>query len=265
MLGTRHKGSLTWADLGTPDLPAASSFYASVLGWRADEGDEDFGGYVTYRSEGDAVAGGMTVPESQDAPAWTVYFRTPDVDATAKAVEEAGGTVAMEPMDVGELGRMTVCADPAGAGFGLWQAGTMQGFDAFGRTGACCWAELFTPDIEGATAFYGSVLGIQTFDVSYPTGSYTTLHPAEAGVDAMFGGVVEQSTDASEADGPAHWLPYFAVADCDAAAAAAGGGGGTVRVDPLDVPDVGRLARFADPFGARFAVLKPKPRQGDAE
>jgi len=27
-------------------------------------------------------------------------------------------------------------------------------------------------------------------------------------------------------------------------------------MEPQDIPDVGRIAMFADPFGARFAIIK---------
>jgi predicted enzyme related to lactoylglutathione lyase len=37
--------------------------------------------------------------------------------------------------------------------------------------------------------------------------------------------------------------------------------GGTVRLEPTDLPGVGRMARLADPHGARFAVLRPEPSQ----
>jgi predicted enzyme related to lactoylglutathione lyase len=78
----------------------------------------------------------------------------------------------------------------------------------------------------------------------------------------MFGGVVGSVGDPVEAGGDAYWLPYFAVTDVDAVAGRARERGGAVRLEPTDVPGVGRLARLADPFGARFAVLRPDPRQG---
>jgi predicted enzyme related to lactoylglutathione lyase len=34
-----------------------------------------------------------------------------------------------------------------------------------------------------------------------------------------------------------------------------------VRRAPTDIPGVGRVARLADPYGARFAVLRSAPRQ----
>ncbi|MDI3406648.1 VOC family protein [Streptomyces cavernicola] len=263
MLTTRFvTGSLTWTDVGTPDIDRANGFYGGVFGWASESAGEDFGGYVTYRSDGQSVAGGMQVPEADAPPAWSLYFRTPDIEATAKAVEQAGGTVVLEPVDVGELGRMAVFTDPTGAGFSAWQAGQMQGFEAVQRPGSLCWAELYTSDVAAASAFYSKALGLQTFEVPFPGGTYTTLYPEGTDAESMLGGVVSKEIDPLEAEGPSHWLPYFEVADCDAAAAKAGELGGSVGMPPKDLQDVGRIAKLTDPFGARFAVMRPAPRQG---
>ncbi|MGW0738097.1 VOC family protein [Streptomyces sp. NPDC002851] len=262
MLTTDFKtGSVNWADVGSPDIEAANSFYGGLFGWEAHAAEE-FGGYVTYRSDGKRVAGGMQVPSGQGAPAWAVYFQTPDVDATVKAVEGAGGTVVLQPMDVGDLGRMAICEDSAGATFGLWQPGTMKGLESLMATGSLCWIELYTGQVSEAVAFYGAALGQGTFDVSFPGGSYTTVLPADGGEDDMFGGIVPQASDPVEAGGQAHWLPYFAVDDCDAAVAKAKELGGSVRAEPVSMAGVGRFAKLSDPFGAHFAVLKPEPEQG---
>ncbi|MGW5373365.1 VOC family protein, partial [Streptomyces sp. NPDC004011] len=38
--------------------------------------------------------------------------------------------------------------------------------------------------------------------------------------------------------------------------------GGTVRMAPTTLPGVGRTARLADPYGARFAVIRSESAQG---
>ena len=47
----------------------------------------------------------------------------------------------------------------------------------------------------------------------------------------------------------------FAVADTDATVARAQELGGTVRLRPLDLPEIGRIAVLEDPVGAVFQVL----------
>lgn len=56
-------------------------------------------------------------------------------------------------------------------------------------------------------------------------------------------------------------MPYFAAADADDIVTAVEGNGGSVLMPAADVPEVGRIAWLADPYGAVFAVLKPNPRQ----
>jgi predicted enzyme related to lactoylglutathione lyase len=255
-------GSPNWIDLGTPDLNGAMTFYGGLFGWQFRSAGPDAGGYGLFTSGGRTVAGGMEVPASAAPPSWTVYFRSDDADATARAVRQAQGSVVVEPDDVGDKGRLAVLTDLAGAVFGVWQPGTLTGLDVAGENGALCWVELYTTDVAGAAGFYHAALGWETSSVSFPGGAYTCVNPAGTGEDGMFGGVVGSVGDPVEAGGDAYWLPYFAVTDVDAVAGRARERGGAVRLEPTDVPGVGRLARLADPFGARFAVLRPDPRQG---
>jgi predicted enzyme related to lactoylglutathione lyase len=253
-------GSPNWVDLGTPDINLAMTFYGGLFGWQFASAGPDTGGYGFFTSGGRTVAGGMETRDGSASGAWTVYFGSEDVDATARAVRGAKGSVLMEPDDVMDKGRMAIFADPMGASFGVWHAGTLTGLDVTGEAGALCWVELHTTDVAGAAGFYHSALGWETSAVSFPGGTYTSVNPAGAGEDAMFGGLVGSATD--RAEGGTHWLPYFAVTDVDAVTDRARERGGTVQLEPVDLEGVGRTARLADPHGARFAVLRPEPRQG---
>ncbi|MFI6474984.1 VOC family protein [Streptomyces sp. NPDC050516] len=257
MLSTRYvTGSPSWFDLGTPDLDAAAAFYTGVFGWTFRPGGPETGGYGTFQAAGRTIAGGMTVTPEQGAPAWNVYFRTSDADETAKAVELDGGTVVVQPMDVMELGRSAYFRDPAGVGFAAWQPKQMPGMEAANEPNTLSWVELATPDVRAATAFYHAVFGWETSEVTFPGGTYTTVNPAAAGPDSMFGGVVPLDSDPLEAEAGAYWMPYIEVADADAVAAKAQELGGTVRMAPVDIEGVGRLAKLADPHGARIAIIK---------
>lgn len=87
-------GAPNWTDLGTPDIDTATAFYQGLFGWELVPGGPETGGYGMYQLRGKSVAGVMTVPEGEGKPAWSVYFQTPDADATARTVEQAGGTAA---------------------------------------------------------------------------------------------------------------------------------------------------------------------------
>ncbi|MET7361733.1 VOC family protein [Streptomyces sp. NPDC005562] len=252
-------GAPIWVDMCAPDLDAVSAFYREVFGWELLRGGEEVGGYSQYQRSGRTVAGAMAMPADQASPSWSVYFRTPDVDATAKAVDQAGGRTVFGPADVLDLGRMAGFADSAGVPFCVWQQGEMKGLDVVNEPGSLVWSELYTPDVAAAVAFYGEVFGWQTTEASFPGGSYTMVHPADGTADDMFGGVVPLDSDPAEAEAGAYWMPYFQVEDCDDAAARARRGGGTVRMEPVSMEGVGRFAKLADPAGARFAVLQPSP------
>ncbi|MEV7477910.1 VOC family protein [Streptomyces halstedii] len=256
-------GAPNWTDLGTPDVEAATDFYHGLLGWELVRGGPETGGYGMYQLGGKTVAGVMTVTEEQGKPAWSVYFQTPDADATARTVEQAGGTAAFPPMDVMDYGRMGGFTDNAGAYFGVWQPGTNTGLGVIMEPGSLIWSELYTPDVPAAAAFFQTVFGWQTESMEFSDGSYTMVRPAGSeGADSTFGGLVAlDSVPERAAVGP-HWLPYFHVEDCDKAAADVERLGGTVTIPATDIPDVGRVATFADPAGAAFAVIKPAPMEG---
>lgn len=259
MLNTRYVvGAPTWVDLGTPDLEGAHAFYRALFGWEFRSGGAEFGGYGMYQADGKTVAGAMTVIADEAPPAWTIYFKTADADATAKAVEQAGGSTVYEPMDVGDLGRMAVLKDAQGVGFAVWQPGTNRGLDLVDAPNSLCWTELYTPDIKAAQEFYGSVFGWGATTQAFEGGSYTMVHPADGTEDDMFGGLWPLSDAPDEAEAGPYWTPYFQVTDIDAVLAEVEPSGGTVRMPRMDLAGVGSFAKLADPAGARFALMQPE-------
>ncbi|MFH8988201.1 VOC family protein [Streptomyces sp. NPDC017940] len=262
MLSTRTvTGAPNWVDLGTTDMEGAADFYRGVFGWDFEKGGEEVGGYGTFRLGGRPVAGGMEVTPETGAPAWSLYFCTPDADATAKQVEQAGGSIAWEPVDVLDLGRMAGFTDAAGVAFAVWQPGRHRGFDAVNEPGALIWTELYTPDIETGAAFYGAVFGWRTVVQPFEGGSYTMVYPGDGTSEDMFGGLWPLAQDPAEQEAGVYWMPYFQVTDIDAVVEKARAGGGTVRAERMDLAGVGAFAKLADPFGARFALMQPEPQQ----
>jgi len=263
MLTTRYvNGAPNWLDVASSDIDGAISFYDGLFGWQFQSAGPEAGGYGFFQLSGRTTAGCMQATPEQEPPSWTVYFQSPDAEATAKAAEQTGGSVLLQPMDVMGKGHMSVLADQAGVPFGIWQPGQIKGLDMAGEPGSLCWVELYTPDIARAAAFYHRVLGWETEGVPFPGGTYTCINPEGAGPDAMFGGLVPLAADPTQVQSGAHWLPYFAVTDADATVGKALELGGTIGMPATDIEGVGRIARLTDPYGARFAVLKSAPRQG---
>jgi predicted enzyme related to lactoylglutathione lyase len=242
-----------WAELSVPDPDAARAFYAELLGWDYGISEADDGGYTVGLVEGRAAGAIGPLPEGGET-GWLLYFASDDVDATAAAVSENGGTLLLGPGDVGELGRMVVAKDPIGATFGVWQARAAIGAGVVNESGALVWEDLRSTDPDAARSFYRAVFNYTTAPVEMAGPEYTTFaQPHETaplgGIGPMFG-----------EDGPPHWLLYFAVADIDAAVAAAQSNGGSVLDGDMDSP-FGRMARLADPAGAVFLAIQPPEGQ----
>jgi predicted enzyme related to lactoylglutathione lyase len=243
-------GTPCWADLIVPDRKKAMAFYGALFGWDFAEGTEETGFYTLALTEGRNVVGLMaTMPGQEAPPAWTVYLATSDLDKTVAAATEAGGQVIAPAMDVMTQGRMAVIADPAGAVFGLWQAGDHTGMQIANVPGAVSWNESMSRDYETAKAFYGKVFGYGFDDMSAPGFSYSVLTVGGEPV-----GGIGALPDDVPAQVPAHWLSYFTVGDTDAVAAKAVELGGSVITEPFDSPQ-GRLAALTDDQGAVFRVI----------
>ena len=245
-------GTPCWADLAVPDIDAAERFYGAVLGWEFQDTGPEYGNYRNALVDGAAAAGLSPQFQAGMPVAWTTYFATGDIEATAEKVRAAGGTVVMGPMPLMDLGSMAVATDPGGAAFALWQAGSHTGFGHYRDNGALVWEEL-APGEGGAAAakqFYGDVFEL---DFTPMDGGYM-FRPAEGTrIDDEHVGSI--GAPEAETATPA-WRLWFVVPDTDAAAAAAAANGGKVVGPPAPGP-FGREARLLDPAGAELHVITP--------
>ncbi|WP_419999677.1 VOC family protein [Streptomyces boninensis] len=257
-------GAPNWVDLTTSDVDAAKDFYRAVFGWEFVSAGAEAGGYGFFQLGGRTVAAvGPFYPEQKagELPHWTVYFRTADVDAAVKAVEQGGGRIRQAPYDVFSLGRQADVSDPAGADFSLWQPRDKIGLDAVNEHGMFAWAELATTDRPAAMDFYRTVLDWRTSDYDMPPiGTYTTVAAAGAAAEGGdHGGIMELPEEARRGGATPEWHPYFEVRDCDAAFSRALELGATEMMAPSDVEMAGRIAMIKDPAGAVLAIITSAP------
>ncbi|HET7486699.1 MAG TPA: VOC family protein [Acidimicrobiales bacterium] len=249
---TPPPGAPCWVDLMSSDPARSSTFYCDLLGWTADEPDEAFGGYFSFRRDGVLVAGCMAAQPGSPADMWSVYLATDDAAKTVEAAQANGGKVLVEPMAVGDLGTMAYLADPSGAAIGLWQPGTHPGFTVYAENNAPAWFELHTRQFDQAVAFYRDVFRWETHAMSdAPEFRYTILQHGEE----MLAGVMDATGHLPEGV-PDHWAVYFGVADADAAVARTVELGGSVLRPAEDTP-YGRIAVVADATGAGFRLVAP--------
>jgi hypothetical protein len=250
MLTTHYlPGAPCWIDVSSPDAERSDAFYAGLFGWRSTSLGPEHRDYRFCRIGGRTVAGISHATEDGPA-AWLTYFRTPDADAAAKTIEQAGGTLLAPPRDIEGQGRMALFTDPDGARFAVWQPGETEGLGMVTEPGSLGWVELYAPDPAAARGFYEEVFGWSVTDVPMGGTSYPVISPAGGDETSSMAGIVRLRPH----DDP-HWLPYFEVPDCDAATAMAQQLGGTVQGPAASVEGVGRMAHLADPHGARFAVI----------
>jgi uncharacterized protein len=250
-------GTPCWVDLGSPDLNASIEFYGGLFGWDVPETEnaEQTGGYRQAMLRGTPVSGMYPLTQEGQPPAWATYVSVADAGVVAGKVRDAGGSVIAEPLEVLDLGKMAIFADPTGAVFGVWQPGTFEGAGLANEPGALSWNELNTRDVPAAEEFYGAIFGwtFETQDMG-PAGTYTTINLGGSPV----GGILNMTERGVPAEVPAHWQLYFAVENTDATLDHARQGGGSVMVEPIDIP-AGRFAILTDPHGVSFAVIALSP------
>lgn len=114
-------GAMTWHEVYTRDATKAREFYASVFGLTAQKTQTDSIEYWTLHQGDVTVAGLMQMSPHfpSDVPShWNTYFAVSDTDEATKKAKQLGGKIAQPPMDT-PYGRMSVIADPFGAGFCL--------------------------------------------------------------------------------------------------------------------------------------------------
>ncbi len=203
-------GDLVHASLWTPDTDAAAAFYRDVLD----------------RSGGTAPETWHTTGRPTLLPCWTV----PDVDDAVDLVRAAGGS-AREPADR-PYGRVADCVDDQDLPFALCAP-----------TGATepprglAHYEVRVPDPVRARAFYSTVLGWRF----RPGADPDSWHPSD--------GSRPPTPTCNLTSGDAAVVPWFRVADLDAAVTAVREAGGHAVADDV-------VVRCTDDQGTPFGLVR---------
>ncbi|MER7929663.1 VOC family protein [Streptomyces sp. NPDC096057] len=114
-------GALTWNELVTPDVPAAATFYSSILPLTTKRSEMPGAeGYTEFQVAGRTVGGMMDLAQlPPGTPShWQAYFHVDSVDEVVAAAVHAGANVLAPPFDMA-AGRMAVLADPQGGVFSI--------------------------------------------------------------------------------------------------------------------------------------------------
>jgi predicted enzyme related to lactoylglutathione lyase len=273
---TYPEGVTSWIDVEHQDIEKAKDFYGGLFGWTfADATPPGVSPrYVIAQLHGRDAAGLGEGTAGEAGPAWNTYVAVEDSEAAVGRIRSAGGRVLSGPADAGEGGRATLCADPSGVMFRLWQARRRPGAQAVNVPGAWNFSDLHTTDPAAASEFYGVVFGWQFVDVGFgnmirvpgygdhlQATSDPDIRERQSGVNVPpgFADAIGWLTELRPGETP-HWHVAFAVADRDATALDAERLGGKV-LDRTDT-DWTRDARISDPFGAVFTASQFTPPSG---
>lgn len=245
-----------WYEYLAEDLEAAAAFYAKVVGWKACDSGMPGPAY-TILSAGDRPIGGMMAltPELKAAgvpTCWTGYVGVADVDAAVASLVAAGGSVRRPTMDIPDVGRLAVVADPTGAAYVLFAPSNpppQQPRLPEGTPGTIGWHELFAGDLEKAFAFYADQYG-WTKDADMPMGDLGVYRIFKIG-DRQAGGMM---TKMAEMPVP-FWLFYVSVEALGAAEDRAKAEGARTVHGPMEVPGGAWIVQMIDPQGALFAMV----------
>jgi uncharacterized protein len=111
-------GQMVHIEIPAGDAAKAQEFYGGLFGWQFQEFPGAPGGYhMTRFSE---TTGGAIYGADGDKRGTRTYFDVDDVNAGAARVKELGGE-AGDPTPVPSMGWFSICKDPEGNEFGLWQ------------------------------------------------------------------------------------------------------------------------------------------------
>jgi uncharacterized protein len=212
----------------------------------------------------DVTAIGSPPPVPDHTPVWGTYVWVESAEETAAKAPEAGGSVAVQPFESLDGGRIAILTDPAGAVFGIWEPGQHRGAEIVNEAGAWSMSLLNTRDPERSPAFFRALFGWEPEEMEGGGGVSMMRLPGFEGGEPeqpvprdVVAVMAPMSADQFPDEVPSHWSVDFWVEDADATAEKAAKQGGAVIAPPYDVPGVGlRQAVLADPQGATFSVTR---------
>jgi predicted enzyme related to lactoylglutathione lyase len=118
-------GAVIWNELTVDDLESALVFYDHVFGLTGEIADPGSGPYITFRANGDPVAGACPRGGAGAPSHWHVYFGVDDAARAAARTVELGGDVLAGPMATA-IGPMAAVRDSLGAMFSVFEVPSLE-------------------------------------------------------------------------------------------------------------------------------------------
>lgn len=117
-------GKIGWIDMTVDNAQGTRDFYEKVVGWNVEETSMgDYSDYTMMSPDDGAAIAGICHARGGNADlpgGWLIYIVVADIEASAAACVESGGTLLFEPRSLSG-GRFCVVKDPNGAIAALYQ------------------------------------------------------------------------------------------------------------------------------------------------
>ena len=257
--GERFPGKVVWRDLLTHDPQGSQRFYAELFGWEFESIGSASGlgsdsSYTLIRHHGNLIGGmidTVALNNRNDISQWVVLMSVEDIDVAIATVAEQGGEVLTPATNLQQRGVLAVVRDSEGALLGLLQTRDGDPADRAPEVDSFLWDELWTTDVDNATAFYEEVTGLEAapWDIDDNQDSGATYRLLKTG-EVPRVGIMPNPLEGLQ---PV-WVSYLRVDSPAAIAARVAGLGGRVIVEARPRPLGGEVAFVAGPSGAGIAL-----------
>ena len=257
--GERLPGKIIWRDLLSHDPQGSQKFYKELFGWEFESAGSAAGlnsdpVYTLIRHHGNLIGGmidTIALNNRNDISHWVVLMSVDDIDLAVETVTAQGGEVLTPPTNMQQRGELAIVRDAEGALLGLLQTRDGDPAERDPVVGAFLWDELWTSDVDNATAFYEEVGDLEAADwdidndqQSGPT--YRLLKSAEVPRVGIMPNPLEGLQPV--------WVSYLRVDSPAAITAQVAKLGGRVIVEARPRPLGGEVAFVAGPSGAGIAL-----------
>jgi len=247
-----HPGKVIWADLVTPNLAAAETFYSGLFGWTFRDMHTVDSDYAIVLVDCRPIAGILqkAIPAGdRRQPTWLTFIAVRDVDAARRIALSRGAKSVYEPRTYPSRGRQVVLSDPQGAVFAMLASTSGDPPDYLATPGEWIWSSVFARDPNQDAGFYKAVFGYDVFDL-----------PSDDGAQHVILSSDNYARTAINTLPPGHryphWLNFIRVVDAAERSAKAVALGGRVVVEPFVDRHGGKIAVIADPMGAPIGLME---------
>lgn len=241
-------GPLVWHDLVTPDMDRSREFYSAVFGWEFRVLDVKGLRLAAIYSGEARIGGAIEVPRANQA-VWIKAILVDDLDSRVSLVKRNGGHVLLPPADIPGRGTQVILEGAEGEEFSfIGNADAAFSAGAGPGNNRMVWSELWADSPESSQAFYQTVFGVSTENVTVDEMPYWVFQWGDQKLAGMIRNpITNQGTQ---------WVPYVLSDTPAEVIASAKDAGAFVVLEPSAEVRGGKVGIFQDPLGAMVCVQK---------